>query len=1388
MPKSSSRVSGVFSHFESQPYQLLEKIGEGGFGQVFSGEDRVTGQKVAVKVLSINPNFDDEKKKIYLQRFDRETLIGSRLEHPNIVKLIDKGQCAEDLVYAVFEFVHGHSLKEQLFESGPLSPPEAASVMSQVLKGLSHAHEQGVVHRDIKPANIMLTKVGGKLTAKVLDFGIGALMHEARQLDYKSLTLTHETLGTPSYSSPEQLRGDPPTLKTDLYVWGLVFIECITGQPAISGSNVASVFHQQLSPSNIALPAGLVGHPVSKVLRGVLSKNVNDRSSSAHDVLSSLRELNFSTLIGSFGPRRIKVDQSGHHINASPDETLIDEGSFTVSNLTERNQISVLCLTLSIKTTQNEDKGDDAVAHSGIQQEAIDHEILDALHRDRKSTCNDIALRFGATHAGTLGDTQLFYFGYPVVSDNDSRLCARAALEMISDLNKRNAILKSSQGIQLEARMGVHTGMVVSYADTIPEGDTPNIAMELSRMALPDHILCSETTRKALDHSIEFESYQAVALGVDSKPTPLFFMTGERRGEAFGFLRANRQNAFFVGRENEISLIQDFLSSNEDSKKDSCYLHIYGEAGIGKSRLIHELRLHEQNRNHFIGQCLPEYKNNALYPVLKWVTYKYSLDALSPEAAVAIFKRILINQMDEEGYTLPLLCDWLNIQWQGDTPFAESENEYSHLEYSHLEYSHLEYSHLEYHVQRQLLFNALSHLLMHQLSTEPTPNHLLILEDVHWADPATQDFLEYFAKRLKGSSHKVISTSREPLKNTSSENVTALSVPKLSEDDTSQFIERLFDKQAIAKEVMAAIVQRTDGIPLFVEELVGMLLSKKLVHKINGAIHFVGPSSLSEVPTSLLDSLQQRLDGLVYAKETVQLAATIGREFSDHLLKAASTRTEMQIQADLAELVDADLIFIRRQTSGDHYLFKHALVRDAAYDRLTKESQRTLHGSIAVSMEKENTSSLQHDRRYESTLVALHFQQAEEFQKASSYWQEAAQTSIRRANTVQATSHLNNAIECITQLPRSEEVIQQEIEVRKQLGTAYSITHGYASESVTENQAVITQLLSCLDNPTEMFTVLWVSAINHIVGADYGPAQTVVDELVALSHRIGDAEAVLPAALMRIGLDWHQGKFLDANTLAQTALSEYDFHRHHHLVQVYTYDPGIAIMIVQSLVVWALGEKDQAQTLCETALSLSRQEQHAADLTHTLVRASQLAVLNRQVGQASAWAEEAYCLSCEHDLGLWKASAQVIRGWGQSFHAASAELLASTQEGFDALCETGTKAHLSWYQTLLAETYFNGGETDKALSLLEQAIATAKATHDVLYLVETYRLSLQIMDQQSSGRSAQLIPRTAEMLTLLLSQQARGFLPDIKHTLQNTVLSILNDQNIQELLQACTER
>ncbi|OUL58460.1 TOMM system kinase/cyclase fusion protein [Pseudoalteromonas ulvae] len=1003
-----SDLDPITLQFNSDAYQLIEKIGEGGFASVYRAVLLKTGQEVAIKFLNINTDFDAEKKQRYIDRFERETLLVSRLQHPNIVRLLDKGRSNDHLLYAVFEYVQGQTLKQVITQSGALKPVVAAEIMTQVLDALAHAHQLGVIHRDIKPANIMLTQTGAKTHVKVLDFGIGTLINEAQHSDYKSITLTQETLGTPSYSAPEQLRGEPPTVKTDIYVWALVFIECLTGKPAMTGSSIASIFHKQLSQSNVPLSAALVGHPIAAILRRALQKKSHERTVTAQELFAEVSQLNFANLVGDLSGQ----DNSKHEFSETTlsDNTMVSAKAANQTSQTERKQITALAVTISLRR---------------MTHEHFDSEVIEAIHHDLKNQCIDIAIRYGAYHVGSLGHQLLFYFGYPTVSDNDSRLSARTALEISSLLQKRSSLLRVSQGIEAKAKIGMHTGIITCFADTSPEGETANIALELSAMAEPEQILCSQSSQNILNCYLEFQPRQRCLVGINSTLQLTYLLTAERQAEAFGFLRGHRRNHGFFGRTAQLDRLKQVLETRSDQlnglQENEKWLHIYGEAGIGKSRLVFEFRDNAVAHPQFIAQCLPEQQNNALFPILNLIQYKYSLLNLADEeAAQLLYEQALciadnINAFEEGVATL---LAWLNL------PLPDGLSE----------------PNLNIEQQRMAMFAVLAQLLLSNLNSDL--KQVIIIEDLHWVDPISRDFIVYLVKNAQAHKCLIVTTSREALDETLAFNsCSSLHLTQLPPQMTRLFIQSLFGHDVVAPNVTDLLINRTDGIPLFIEELVDMLKKNQLVHKLNGIIDFVSPDKLDQVPSTLRDSLQQKLDSLVYSKETVQLAAAIGREFDYQLLQAASARSEEQTQTDLNELLAADLIIQHRKVEGDSYIFKHALVRDAAYESIQFSHKINHHQRLARAYQSlENKKS-------ESAQISMHFELAQDYPLAIKYALNTAENAIKRYLYHDALVQYQRALTLNNEL--SAQLAYPEDDIRNAVAACLVAIEGWQSEKAS---------------------------------------------------------------------------------------------------------------------------------------------------------------------------------------------------------------------------------------------------------------------------------------------------------------------------------------------------
>jgi len=1303
-------VKDIHQLFKSSHYAVKEKIGEGGFGQVYLADQINTGQKVAIKFLLLNQHLTENKRQRYIARFNRETALCSQLSHPNIVRLYDKGQCGEHLLYAVFEYIEGVSLKEWLLENGAIEPVVATEIMLQILDGLAHAHEKGIIHRDIKPANIMLSQSRTRLLVRILDFGIGTLVQEARQNDYKTITLTHETFGTPSYSAPEQLRGEPPTLKTDLYVWGLLFLECLTGQPAVRGASMASIFHKQLSQHDVPIPAALVEHPLGVLLRKALRKQSFERNVEASELYQQLKAINVNNIVGA-----MSTSEPGHYLLPNGDLTATQNAMNLFTGVSERKQITVLALSLQVRVTTDA---------------PFDQEVVEAIYRDQKSQVIDTAIRYGGFHVGSLGDVALIYFGYPSVTDNDARLCARAALDIISLQTNRNTILNSRHGFYVEARLAIHTGMVTIYGENVPEGETANLAMALSRHCDAGQILCSMSTQRVLSTYIEIEPMPGLDVGYRLQPMPVYSVLGERSVEAFGFLRGSRKELGLIGRQSELQiLLQAFgeaavLLEKADLEKADLLekanaplvakaVHLHGEAGIGKSRLIFEVLDHKNTLPQFIGQCLPEHYNNALYPILRLVRYKLSLDGLTDDMVTAGITDF-INQARgqrraEQRKALPILLTWLNVPLPNDViPSAEAPE-----------------------VQKAQLFAFISDIL---LSSEYDSSHLFVIEDIHWADYTSLEFLQTFVPTALQVGNVVISTSRQPLPPQFADlPYQPVLVDKLAPEETENFIHALFNSRSIEPALLQLIIERTDGIPLFIEEFVAALQQQQLVHQLNGQLALTDASALESVPLSLRDSLQHKLDALPNSKETAQLAAAIGREFDYKLLVAASAKSEEQVQQDLDELVSATLLFKQRRVDGDMYIFKHALVRDAAYESALSRQLIEYHRHIAQVLTGDD------DANKNALLIAQHFTQAKEPQFACDYAYIAIGNQVANRAYREARETYDTMITVADEIHEPFQQAVRWVQLKSALLPALTMTDGWGAESIMQFSngilGAIRKAYSLSGEPVgfehyEHIAERALLMFHHYQG-NRKQARELGEALLSKVLRNGDRQKELMVRTTLGQAYFFDSDFKQARDVLSRVIEIYDQKSDLTLHHETGFDPFQFstgnLMCIEAIT----GNLVKAENYYRLCIEHALKTDNIAIVIVAYTFGTCLFFLLNDKTKMAQCTNEAIDRYGDDVKSNWiYRNFYMMHDWTLNEYEQSAKTVAEDKA-------SGQDSFLSWYEPSLCDTYLNHGMTDQAIALMTTSVNRSAESGEGCILAMNYRYLANAFYQRHQKLEAQ---------------------------------------------------
>ena len=554
----------IGSIFEGR-YEILAQLGEGSFGQVYKARQLSTGQNIAIKTLRFWQGHTPADVQNQIARFRREMRLCAELSHPNIVRLIDSGESGDGVLYAVFEYVPGSTLQELLATDGRLGWETARHLMVQVLDALACAHARSVVHRDLKPANIMVTKTGAQWNATVLDFGLGGFAGDAADWSLPRLTATHELLGTPSYAAPEQLRGEPASTRSDLYAWGLILLECLTGEPAVSGKSLQEVIHRQLTPEPVEIPPMIRNGRLRQLLQRVTVKKVERRGITIDALLQTLRLIDAEEL-----PRARDAVFPGAiaETTSAPFEG-------------ERRRLTVLFC--------------DLVGSMELSAR-LDPEKFCEIVRAYQRTAGDVVVRFGGHVGKYVGDGLLVYFGWPKAHEDDAERAVRAGLALPTAISALDERLPPD--LRLAVRVGIHTGSVVVAEDVF--GETPTVAAVVEAAADPDTILMTAATQRLVAGLFVVEDLGPQQLNGLIEPVAVFRVV-RPSGTRSRLELAKGRLTPFVGRQAELATL--LASWERTLEGEGQTLLVNGEAGIGKSRLVFQLREHLNSVPHTWLEC-----------------------------------------------------------------------------------------------------------------------------------------------------------------------------------------------------------------------------------------------------------------------------------------------------------------------------------------------------------------------------------------------------------------------------------------------------------------------------------------------------------------------------------------------------------------------------------------------------------------------------------------------------------------------------------------------------------------------------------------------------------------------------------------------------------------
>ena len=968
----------------------------------------------------------------------------------------------------------------------------------------------------------------------------------------------------------------------------------------------------------------------------------------------------------------------------------------------------------------------------------LDPEDLREVVRAYQAACAEVIQHFDGYIAQYLGDGLLVYFGYPRAHEDDAQRAVRAGLGIVEAMGTLNTQLAQEKGVRLAVRLGIHTGLVVvgemgggSRQEQLALGETPNVAARIQGLAAPDTVLVSTATYRLIAGFFECQDLGTPTLKGVTEPVPVYQILGESAAQSRLDVAGSTGLTPLVGREHEVGLLQERWAQSRDGLGQVVLLS--GEAGIGKSRLVRVLteRVADEGVPWLTLRCSPYHTNSAFYPVIAHLQRLLQWDR--PETPAARLDT-LEQGLRTTGLPLedivPLLAALLSL------PVPE---QYPPLTLSPQR-------------QKQKTQEALVAWLLAETARHPV---LAVWEDLHWADPSTLELLDLLLDHVPMARLLLVLTARPEFRPPWAPRsyVTQLTLPRMPRRQSEEMVLRVTGGKPVPAEVLAQIVAKTDGIPLFIEELVKTILAAGLVQEDTGRYVLTGPLPPLAIPATLQDALMARLDRLAVVKEVAQLGAVLGREFSYELLRAVAPQDEGTLQQALAQLMEAELLYQRGLPPHATYVFKHALIQDAAYQALLKSTRQQYHARIAHVLEAQFPETV----ATQPELLAHHYTEAGLTAQAIPYWQQAGQHALQRSAPAEAIAHLTQGLAVLTTLPETPARLQQELDLQVALGTALRTTKGNAAPEVERPYTRARELCAQLGDTPQLFPVLRGLMLYYQGRGQLHTASQLGEQLLRLAQALPDpAHLLLAHFQLGWALCW-RGEPAAARTHHTQALALYEPQAHRGLAVRYGGDLGVASGGYLARALWYLGYPDQALQRTQAARTLAQEVAHPISLAQALVHAAVVHQCRREVLAAHAQAAAGTTLATAQGFVQWVARGTVLHGWALALQGQGEAGLAEIRQGLATELATGSTLYQPYFLGLLAEAYGAGGHPAAGLAALAEALAVMDTTELRYYGAELYRLKGALLLQQAVPDAAQAAACFSQALDVARQQQAKSF-------------------------------
>ncbi len=925
----------------------------------------------------------------------------------------------------------------------------------------------------------------------------------------------------------------------------------------------------------------------------------------------------------------------------------------------------------------------------------LDPEDLRQLVTSYQDACGAAVARFDGYVARYMGDGLLVYFGYPTAHEDDAERAVRAGLEVVASV----ALLELPYDVELKVRVGIATGTVVA-GDIVGQGaseertvlgETPNLAARLQGIAPHGGVVIADATRRLVEGRVELESLGTRSLKGFNKPIQAYRVISLRSSSRFEAATAGGLTSF-VGRESELNLLAERWRLACVGEGQVVLLS--GEAGIGKSRVLRELREQLGNESHseMRYQCSPYGTNTAFLPVIEQLRAAAGFGALDTDHdRLEKLELLLRNAPQASDTALALLAGLLSLPTERYPPLEMSP------------------------IKQKLETIA---LLVDRMEQASRDNPLLMLvEDVHWIDPSTLEVFDAFVERSQELPMLMVITHRPEFEQRWGEygHVTYHSLNRLSRQDGRDLATRVAGGRELPEIVLDQVLESTDGIPLFVEELVKTVLESGVVREVDGRLEAERVLPPMAIPTTLKDSLMARLDRLSPVKEVAQAASCIGREFSSTLL--AKVLDANDLNSKLEQLVSAGLIF--RRGSGDRswFIFKHALVQDAAHDSLLVSRRRQLHARIAEVIAASDDP--------DPAVLAHHYSIAGVHQKAAENYLEAGQRSLGLSALPEAVRELELGLKQVDSMESGETRDALELDTRIALGAARMALLGWPHDSVSDALVRAFDLAQAQDRRQSFGPILWGLCVHYWTRSEFEPTLYWLDKLEALADEAEDAE-LSAVRDMTAGCQYFwQAEYARSRRYTTHIRKTYDEAVHSHIAAYTNHDPLVFSLIwAGGLLEWITGHPDRGLELAEEMVELTRRIGHPFNSAFALTAGHEILAERGDLERFVKYCDEADAIIDEEGLGEfarnmmtnnWRGRVLILRGEFEDGYALTARTNAFWKSVGGRVC-----SGLFWSSEALALHGMNRAE--EALQLIERAINYSRETGDCWMEPELLRI------------------------------------------------------------------